>query len=76
LDLLQGFVSVVDVSGTYATQIYRNAGGGPLSLLHSEVWSTSEGAIECADEIHASETDKWWNTFAPNLETVEDWRHL
>ncbi len=76
LDLLQGFVSVCDVSGTYATQIYRSDSSGWLRLLHSETWSTAEDAISCASAIFSNESENWWSAEAPNLETVEDWRDL
>ncbi len=55
LDLLNGFVSVCDVSGTYAVQTYRTEQHGRTSLLNSEVWNNSEDAMDCAHSIHEEE---------------------
>jgi len=57
LELLNGFVSVCDVSGTYAVQTYRLEPDGRTSLLDSEVWSDCVAACICAAKIHQAEID-------------------
>lgn len=60
-NLSNGFVLVTDVSGTFAVQIYLEGSNGYTTLAHSETWSDSLKAIECADRVRDAAVSDWWN---------------